>query len=64
MKTVVAKLRCKLNVSQKELAAALGVHRVHLGQVELGTRKSVSLTERAIAFLQKTRCNALHKAHC
>jgi transcriptional regulator with XRE-family HTH domain len=57
MKTAVAKLRCERNVSQKELAAELGCHRNHLGQVELGARKSASLTQRALAALEKRRCN-------
>lgn len=54
MKTAIAKLRCERNVSQKELAAALGCHRTHLAKVELGTRKSQSLTRRAMEELQKS----------
>lgn len=53
MRTEVARMRCEAGVSQKELAAALGVHPVHLSKVELGKRESQSLTDRAIEALRK-----------
>lgn len=44
-------LRENRGLSQKELAAALGVHPMHLSKVELGTRTSVSLIQRAKRIL-------------
>ena len=49
----LAAMRQARDVRQKELAAALGVSRVHLSYVEHGHRQSQTLVRRAVAFLSQ-----------
>lgn len=44
-------LRRKADLSNKELARDLGVHRVHLSYVMHGRRESADLVQRATALL-------------
>lgn len=57
LRTPLARLRIARKVSQKELAALLGVHPVYLGEVERGVETSRSLCARGMALLRGMQVN-------